>query len=320
MTPMSRAAGGPDAVFVGASTFDALALVDSYPGPDERRIASELVFSGGGPAATAAVTFARLGLRAAFIGAVGDDPEGDRVRKGLEDEGVDVSALVTVHGRPTGASVVLIDRGRAARAIVTRPVPPLRLDPGDPGAALVRSAAWVHVDHLGWGPVSALLQSARSRPRLSVDGGNPIEGFQPTGVDLYVPTEGALRRSYGDAPLEALLAAAVADGARAVVASRGADGSVASDGDGRIVAAPALRLDILSTLGAGDVFHGALLAAVVRGEPLDRCLAYANAVAGLSCRGLDGRVAIPDHATAVAAALAGHSPAESAAARQQPVP
>jgi sulfofructose kinase len=317
---MTRAADRPDAVFVGASTFDALALVDSYPGPDERRIASELVFSGGGPAATAAVTFARLGLRAAFIGAVGDDPEGDRVRKGLEDEGVDVSGLVTVHGRPTGASVVIIDRGRAARAIVTRPVPPLRLEPDDPGAALVSSTAWVHVDHLGWGPVSALLSSARSRPRLSVDGGNPIEGFKPTGVDLYVPTEGALRRSYGDAPLETLLAAAVADGARAVVASRGADGSVASDGDGRIVAAPALRVDVLSTLGAGDVFHGALLAAVVRGEPLDRCLAYANAVAGLSCRGLDGRVAIPDHATAVAAALRDHSPLRSAAVRQQPVP
>jgi sulfofructose kinase len=320
MTPMSRAADGPDAVFVGASTFDALALVDGYPAPDERRIASELVFSGGGPAATAAVAFARLGLRAAFIGAVGDDPEADRVRKGLEDEGVDVSALVTVDGRPTGASVVIIDRSRAARAIVTRPVPPLRLDPESPGAALVRSAGWVHVDHLGWGPVSALLSSARPRPRLSVDGGNPIEGFRPTGIDLYVPTEAALRRSYGDAPVEALLSAAVADGARAVVASRGAEGSVACDGDGRFCAAPALSIDTLSTLGAGDVFHGALLAAVVRGEPLDRCLPYANAVAGLSCRGLDGRVAIPDHATAVAAAFRGHSPAESAAVSRQPVP
>jgi sugar/nucleoside kinase (ribokinase family) len=58
------------------------------------------------------------------------------------------------------------------------------------------------------------------------------------------------------------------------------------------------RTDVLSTLGAGDVFHGALLAAVVRGLALPACLSYANVVAALSCHGLDGRTAIPTHAEA----------------------
>ena len=54
-------------------------------------------------------------------------------------------------------------------------------------------------------------------------------------------------------------------------------------------------VDVVSTLGAGDVFHGALVAAHVRDLPLDDALEYANHVAALSCLGLDGRSAIPTH-------------------------
>jgi len=49
----------------------------------------------------------------------------------------------------------------------------------------------------------------------------------------------------------------------------------------------------VSTLGAGDVFHGALLACFVRGLELRDALRHANACAALSCRALDGRSAIP---------------------------
>jgi sugar/nucleoside kinase (ribokinase family) len=57
------------------------------------------------------------------------------------------------------------------------------------------------------------------------------------------------------------------------------------------VSAPAFPVDVVSTLGAGDVFHGALLAQLVRDVPLPDALA--NACAALSCRALDGRSAIP---------------------------
>ena len=50
---------------------------------------------------------------------------------------------------------------------------------------------------------------------------------------------------------------------------------------------------LVSTLGAGDVFHGALLAMLHEGQTLADALAAANVAAGLSCRALDGRSAIP---------------------------
>jgi sugar/nucleoside kinase (ribokinase family) len=53
------------------------------------------------------------------------------------------------------------------------------------------------------------------------------------------------------------------------------------------------EVEIVSTLGAGDVFHGALLAGLVHDLPLREALVQANACAALSCRALDGRSAIP---------------------------
>lgn len=279
-----------DAVFVGAATYDAIALVDGFPGADERVVAQSVVYAGGGPAATAAVAASRLGARVAFVGTVGDDANGRAILEGLSDEGVDVTGVSVSHTQDSAASVVIVDRTRGTRAICNRPAPLIDLAPG---AGLIGSAPIVHVDHVGWGPLhaSGLLPATAC---LSVDAGNDIPGFRADRVDLQVPTVEALRRQYGDLPVDDLLVRAVADGATVVVATDGSRGSHALTAAGQSAFVPALSVDVVSTLGAGDVFHGALVAAMVRRMPLRDQLAFANATAALSCRALDGRSGIPD--------------------------
>lgn len=300
---MASSTSPPPIVFVGAATFDAITLVDHFPEPDERQVAAAVRYAGGGPAATAAVAAARLGVPAAFVGAVGDDDEGERIVAGLRAEGVDTTGVRVVPGQPSQASVVVIDRSRATRAICTRPVPPLSLgdDPALPDR--ITGAAWMHVDHRGWPVARALLDRlpAAARPRISVDGGNPIAGLRLADVDLYVPTVEALTARYGSLPVADLLGRALAEGAKTVVATRGAGGSVAARAGHPPTEAAGLPIDVVSTLGAGDVFHGALLAAWVRDLPLAQCLRYANVAAALSCRGIDGRSAIPNHAEVLSA-------------------
>ena len=303
--------GLPTVVFVGAVTYDAIALVDHFPGPDERQVARDVVHAGGGPAATAAVAASRLGVPAALVGSVGADAVGEQILASLREEGVDVSAVQALPGQPSGTSVVVVDAGRGTRAICTRPVPEPTIAPEGPAAELLSRAEWVHVDHLGWKPLQQwLLGTAQApgsrRPRVSVDAGNPISGLTVDGVHLYVPTVESLTRRYGDQPVEELLDAAVREGAQTVVATRGGDGSVAATSGGARYEARGHCVQVVSTLGAGDVFHGALLAAVVRGLPLHDCLHYANVTAALSCRGLDGRSAIPTHDEVVAAMPARH--------------
>ncbi|HZP73169.1 MAG TPA: PfkB family carbohydrate kinase [Gaiellaceae bacterium] len=255
---------------VGLATRDTIVTVPSHPQPDGRVIADELTIAGGGPAATAAVTLARLGVETAFAGAVGDDDAGDFVRGGLAAEGVDVSRLETVARARTAQSVILVGPG-GARSIVHRP-----------GTATVPDVDgagfdWVHVDHEGFG---------HAHGRLSVDGGNPIPKLDLRGVAVYAPTAERLAADFGDA------GAALAAGAEVVVVTRGDRGASAATRDGTFEA-PGVPCEPVSTLGAGDVFHGALLAWLMRGAGLADALHAANTAASLSCRALDGRSAIP---------------------------
>jgi sugar/nucleoside kinase (ribokinase family) len=182
-----------------------------------------------------------------------------------------------VPGATTAQSAILVGP-TGARSIVHHPG-----SAASGGAELPSvDAAWIHVDHVGYG-----LLGRASSARISVDGGNPIEGLELGGVALYAPTEDALRLQFGD------VQGALAAGADLVVVTRGADGSSATSRDG-VVAAPGVPCDdLVSTLGAGDVFHGALLAFMSRGETLTAALHAANTAASLSCRALDGRSAIP---------------------------
>jgi sulfofructose kinase len=259
-------------VCVGLATLDTILVVPELPQEDGRVVATGRVVAGGGPAATAAVTLARQGVETAFVGAVGDDEAGEAIHEGLAREGVDVSRLDFVAGTRSPQSTILVGPG-GSRTIVHLPGT-ARLELRD-----LPAAEWVHVDHAGYAAVSG------RGLRLSVDGGNPIPGLDLAEVALYAPTEA----SFGADPQ-----VGIAAGAGLVVITRGAEGSVAATRQGEFIVAPGFTVDpLVSTLGAGDVFHGALLAQLVMGAQLRDALASANEIAALSCRALDGRSAIP---------------------------
>jgi sulfofructose kinase len=267
-------------VCVGLATHDTILAVPHHPASDELVLATDVAIAGGGGAATAAVALARLGVPTFFVGLVGDDDAGIFIRGGLEEEGVDVSELSVANGRSPQSAIFVAGATRAIAAF-RGALPPVELTPR--ARELCLRAAWVHVDQTGYDATRAL----RGSVTLSIDHGNPIEGLDLEGVALYGPTEPALRGRFGDARQ------ALAAGAELVVVTRGPEGSVAYRRDGEVVAAPAVRVDAVSTLGAGDVFHGALLAQLVKDVPLRDALAAANACAALSCQALDGRSAIP---------------------------
>ncbi len=283
-------------VCIGIATLDAIALVPRLPAGGERLPAHEARLAGGGVAATAAVTLARLGVPVAFVGRVGDDAAGRSIRSGLADEGVDVTGLRTVPGR-SPVTVVLVEQDSGERTLVpdVRGVPPIELTPSDLEAAA--EADWLHVDQTGY-PALAAVRAAGIETPVSLDAGNFVDELDLARVRLYAPTERALLARYPGLELAAALTTALGEGPELVVATRGAEGSVAAErlegGAPRITMAPALHRPIVSTLGAGDVFHGALLAALLDDETdVANALRRANATAALACQALDGRSAIP---------------------------
>ena len=278
----------PRIVFVGLATADLLVELPEWPEPDGRLVVEPMTEAEGGPAATAAVAAARLGASVAFVGAVGADAAGERIRASLTREDVGAGGLEVRPGR-SAASVILVDRSSATRTILHAPGVRLEALPAV-GARLVGDAAWVHVDHAGWPLVADV-----PRERLSVDAGNPIPDLALSGVGLYAPTASAIRARYPGSGLGEAVRAAHDEGSRRLAVTLGADGALAADADGAWrVSAP--DTTIRSTLGAGDVFHGAIVAELVGGAALPDALASATIVATLSCRALDGRSAIPSRA------------------------
>ncbi len=264
---------------VGIATVDTIVLVDKYPSANERVVALDSIRAVGGPATTAAVTLARLGVETALSCVIGDDDAGRFVFETLKHEGIDTQHVVVDKSVRTATGTIVVSRSEQTRAIM---VQPHSQRPAKP--AKINEYQWIHVDQFGMQTIKDWGVKRGGAAKLSIDIGYDTPGLNAADYDLYAPSEN--------------ITTDVSTAARdknIVVVSKGGEGSVYSDGvESGIV--PAISAEIVSTLGAGDVFHGALVAAQVWNKPIAEAVAIANTVAGLSCRALDGQSGIPTKA------------------------
>ena len=279
------------AVCVGVITMDTIALVDKYPSEDERVLAHEISRAGGGPAAVAAVALSRLGVKTAIVGTIGDDADGKEVLRIFTQEGVDTSGI-SIGTTATAGSVIVVSQEHSARAISTRQ-PVVQAPINEAAKKLIANAQWVHVDHVGIKRLDELGITRGKGAQISFDAGYGVESFDPIVVDLFVPTDRQMALRYPGIDLAVALENDSMKAGNTVVATQGSAGSAGFSPETGLVTAPGFKVNVTSTLGAGDVFHGALVAQMIQGHSLQEAMRRANAVAALSCRGLDGQSMIP---------------------------
>jgi sugar/nucleoside kinase (ribokinase family) len=251
----------------------------------------------GGSAAIVAVGAARLGLRVAFCGVVGDDPFGRFMREELARRGVDVGGLVTDPDRPTGITVVLT-RGDD-RAILTHPgtIGDLTVERIRP--QLIDDAGHVHVGSYFLQPrlaseLPSLFERVRARGgTTSVDPNwDPSERWDGglnevlARTDIFLPNATEASRIARVPSLDEAVRG-LASRAQLVVAKAGAEGAVAVQGD-QVFRAATPKVEVVDATGSGDAFDAAFLASWLLGDPLERSLALANAAGALSTRSLGG--------------------------------
>ncbi len=269
----------PKVLSVGIATVDTIALVDKYPAANERVVALQSVRAVGGPATTAAVTMARLGIDVALSCVIGDDDSGRFIFDTLKREGVDTKNVIVNPQIKTAIGTIVVSKSEQTRAIMVQPHSELPSKPAN-----INDFGWIHVDQFGMQALKNWGVSRGGSAKLSIDIGYATPGLNSADYDLFAPSEN----------ITADVSTAKQD-KNIVVVSKGGEGSVYSDGLNSGVV-PAISTEIVSTLGAGDVFHGALVAAQVWNRPIEEAVAIANTVAGLSCRALDGQSGIPTKA------------------------
>jgi sugar/nucleoside kinase (ribokinase family) len=271
------------ALCCGLATVDVIQVVDAVPGPDEKVVARSGSVAAGGPACNAAMTSALLGVPTRFLGAVGSGPLSAVVLRDLAAHGVAVTDLAPPAFEPP-LSTVLVTEATGERAVVSRnAVGVSGYEPMSESGlrALLEGVGAVLVDghHL---PVAVGVARGARRRGIPVllDGGSWKPGLEELLAEVDVAVASAAFSTPEGSDLDALLQrgptwVAASDGPRPV---RWA----AADGSRGEVAVPVV--DVVDTLGAGDVLHGALLAHLVRGglDDLPGALAEAVAVAARS--------------------------------------
>jgi sulfofructose kinase len=280
-----------DVLCVGAGTYDLVYSVDRHPGPDEKIRATSYVGCGGGPAANAAVTVARLGLQAAFAGYLGNDIFGAAHIDELQLAGVHTD-LVARGSHSSALSVVMV-KPDGSRALVNYRNPGSVMAPGSIDFSSVDTRV-ILLD--GHEPCisPALARSAQKRDAITVlDAGSLHSGTEELAylVDYLVCSERFGREFTGETS-EELALEKLGSYAPNVIITLGEKGLLwkNSTGSSRL---QAYKVRAVDTTGAGDVFHGALAACLARKKDWLESLCYASAAAALCCTKMGARLGIP---------------------------
>lgn len=275
-----------DVVGVGANSVDFVYRLPHRPdfdGVSKVRIREHEVRCGG-QTTTALATCASLGLRTAYVGAVGDDANGRMMLEELRRRHIDTThAVIRRSGNPY--AVILVDDASGERVVLWDRPGPLALAAADLPRALIESARLVHVDDVD---VAAAIEAAR----IARDAGLPVTSDIDTmsdrtpelvrAVSIAIFAEHVPRELTGEADFERALRRIRSYHQGRLCVTLGARGAMMLDGDNLHVA-PALAVRTVDSTGAGDVFRGAFIHALLEGRQADEILRWANVAAGLSC-------------------------------------
>lgn len=247
--------------------------------------------SGGGPAANAAVTIARLGGSARFCGYLGNDAFGDAHLREFATHGVHADVLHRGDAPTPIAAVTIKPNGE--RSIIDYRAPSA-LAAEDTISLAKFPAKVLLVD--GHQPLLslALIEEARALGIPSIlDAGSINDGTQLlyNKVDYLITSEKFAKHYSGeDDPRTAL---AALDGAAPLIACTwGVDGVYWQDQyDQHHI--PAFDIETVDTTGAGDAFHGAFALGIAEGLKAKQNMRRACATGALTCLKSGARNALP---------------------------
>lgn len=284
-------------ICLGLAVWDQIFTLDQLPSGGGKNFANSFFEVGGGPAATAAAAASRLGADTALWSRVGDDDVGQRILDDLQSYGVDTANVRRCSDKSSGLAVVMIDVA-GERMIVTPGDPKLETDPAWLPLEQVASADVVLADVRWPQGANRLLEAARQSGTPSVLDADLTS--EPDAIAPLVQAAGhivfsasGLQTFTGQQETWAGLKM-VHNKTRGVVAvTTGAAGCFWIDGDGGIGHQPAFLIEVVDTLGAGDVFHGAFAVALAEQQPLPQAMRFASAAAALKCTRPGGRAGTP---------------------------
>jgi fructoselysine 6-kinase len=234
----------------------------------------------GGNALNVAVGLVKAGYPTMYLGAVGDDSEGRIIVDSARAAGVDVRAL-RVLDAPTGVTTVEL-RSDGDRVFLEEKYGASELySVDDRDLELLTSCSWIHAANLTDAVTSIRSLAERGQP-VSYDFSDRGDSALRARLCPYLDVAFFSAPMEDDAEATSLANAALRDGARLAVVTRGAVGSLAL-ANGERFEQSALAVDAVDTLGAGDAFIAAFIAAQLEGVAVPNALRRGAESAAETC-------------------------------------
>jgi ribokinase len=276
----------PDILVVGSANMDLVVFADRLPAPGETLLGGAFQSFSGGKGANQAVAAARAGGKVAFLGRIGLDLFGARLRQGLKDNGVDTRLLGEVEG---ASGTALIMSGGGNNMIVVAP-----------GANDAVTADAIREDAFAGirfvlaqleTPLDGVLKAAkmaRAAGAVFILDPAPARALPPellSLVDWLTPNESEACALLGLKSLGApadMARRLKALGPRGVIIKLGSEGAMVLGADDVPMMIPARKVTVADTTAAGDAFNGAFAVALSEGRSPPDAARFAIAAAAIS--------------------------------------
>ena len=283
-----------DILFIGGSSVDIVLNVPRLPSLDEKLLVKYAGHHAGGLVANAACAAARLGLRTAWAGTLGEDENGRLMIDSFQDFGVDTSMAQILQGVTTDFTVILLDSSgeRTILVVPTSPAP-LSLE-----ASVFSELAKVSIIYTlpqpeyWFTPLAEAVHANGGLIAVDVESSAPVKCAQLKNVirhsDLVFCSRSGLSLISGSDEPESGAKRVLEMGPEFVCVTLGKRGAWVSTADENQFS-PGFSVPVTDTTGAGDSFHAAFLYGYLENRSLEDVLKFANAAAALSVQALGAR-------------------------------
>ena len=288
-----------DIVGIDMPNVDLAVNMRKFPKPNGGEPIRQLSWQGGGKIASGIVASARFGAKCAIIGAVGDDLYGRFCRDDFIRHGIDVSSLYLRESSSTGLAVVLSDEESMGRSICFRPGSAEMVRAEELNEELLRNCSYLYIAMFNDLTERAMKIARAAGAKVLVDADyyqENVDRMIPE-IDVFIGSEFLFQKMFpGRNDPEECCREIREKGPEIVVFTFGEKGCAGLSKDG-FFKIPAFPVHAVDTVGAGDVYHGAYAAALVRGFSAEKAALYASALAAIKCTRIGGRAGIPDFET-----------------------
>lgn len=280
-----------DMVGVGLNATDTIIRLPHFPAFNSKVEFRVCEVHPGGQVASAVTACSRWGLKARYVGKIGDDSYGKLQRAEMKKSRIEAHWAIAPDCQ-SQSSFILVDEQTGERTVLWKRDARLELLPEDIQKEWVIRSRLLHLDGHDCAAASAAARWARGAGiPVTADLDNLYPGVEVLleSVDFaIVSREFPGRLLQEDNLFQSLPRLAQRFGCKLAAATLGEEGVLAWDGS-KFHYSPAFDIKPVDTTGAGDIFHAAFAFGLLRGDKLPDLLAFSCAAAGLSCTGPGAR-------------------------------